>query len=634
MATVGSFGIDLGLNTARFEEGLKRAGKQTRTFEQTVKSSFGIVASAGRIASAGLAVIAGGLTALTIRAFDAVGAQVDLAASLNVSTQKLAAFQVIAQASGVETEKLTSYLQRLTVSIGKAAEGSKAQAEAFAKLGLSARELSSLTTDEQLEAVAAALTGYGNATERATIAQAIFGKGAAALLPVLKDIAADSGEAERAALAMGFALSDIDAAVIDEAGDAMGRVQQAVQGAGNLIARELSPYITKASNDFVNMAIAAEGGRKQIAIFVESAGTGIAWVAQSVLALRVAFNLVTAAIGGLAAGLAEAASFFERRMGEMLRIIGRAAIWTDEVFGHMDDSARARAEALASWTSNLFGGLRDEIAKTAVANLAEMRELASGELPVEGFQRWMREAEMAADAAAANIARIQGAVAGGGSASGGSGGPDSATPRATQSGGNKMVATMSKFDAMRRESERNREEMLRVAEDSAAKVADAFDRILFAGFADGMKGIREAFKQTLVEMGLDLARSQLRDALTGLFGSILGGGKGGGFASLIGAIGGAKSGASGGLKEMASGGSFTVPGPSTGDRVIPIFRANGGETVTVTPKGQGGGGLTINQTINAPGATAGDQAALRQAAKAGAAEAVATIINMRSRGRL
>jgi hypothetical protein len=26
MATVGSFGIDLGLNTARFEEGLKRAG--------------------------------------------------------------------------------------------------------------------------------------------------------------------------------------------------------------------------------------------------------------------------------------------------------------------------------------------------------------------------------------------------------------------------------------------------------------------------------------------------------------------------------------------------------------------------------------------------------------------------------
>ena len=60
-----------------------------------------------------------------------------------------------------------------------------------------------------------------------------------------------------------------------------------------------------------------------------------------------------------------------------------------------------------------------------------------------------------------------------------------------------------------------------------------------------------------------------------------------------------------------------------------------GETVTVTPKGQGGGGgLTINQTIHAPGANQEVVAMIRRESAAAAKAAVAEVINMRSRGRL
>ena len=58
-----------------------------------------------------------------------------------------------------------------------------------------------------------------------------------------------------------------------------------------------------------------------------------------------------------------------------------------------------------------------------------------------------------------------------------------------------------------------------------------------------------------------------------------------------------------------------MQGPSSGDKVIPIFRANGGERVTVTPRdsASGSGGVSVINNIDARGADPASEARIYRA---------------------
>jgi hypothetical protein len=87
----------------------------------------------------------------------------------------------------------------------------------------------------------------------------------------------------------------------------------------------------------------------------------------------------------------------------------------------------------------------------------------------------------------------------------------------------------------------------------------------------------------------------------------------------------------------ATGGSFIVPGPNSGDRVIPIFHANGGERVTVTPPGvdgPGGKGISIVNNNDFRGADPGSEARMRAALKQNNEVVKAQVADLLKRRRL
>lgn len=431
-ASVGSFGIDFMLNTARFEAGIAKAESEVSAFTRKVqvmsaraRDSFqemdrSIATTVGRMAGLAIAAAPVAIAALTARAIEQVGAQVDLAARLDTTTNKLAAMQMQAQASGVENDALATSLQRMAVNIAKAEQGAKTQTEALARLGLTTKDLAGLSTDEQYARIADAMQGMQSATQRALVAQELFGKSGVALVPILMQGSEGLRAAEQQALALGVALNQVDAEKVDAAGDAMGMVGKAVEGVGNRIAVALSPYITQASNDFVDMAVSAQGGQTQISTLVQYGAKGLGFLSNAVVGVQIAFNGVTMVIKGIASVALQSFSFIEKALNAAIRGIGSLRLAADDAFGYLDAKGRARAEELARYNTNLFGSLSDAFMRSAGEDFDTMRNLASGEIPSEAIQRWMREAEAAANAAAAGIQRVHGAM--GEDQSGGAGG--------------------------------------------------------------------------------------------------------------------------------------------------------------------------------------------------------------------
>ena len=201
------------------------------------------------------------------------------------------------------------------------------------------------------------------------------------------------------------------------------------------------------------------------------------------------------------------------------------------------------------------------------------------------------------------------------------------------------------LDATLAEWEDTQVQIADLAARNADRVADGFERVVFAGFKDGAKGMKQAFKQVLQEMVIDLGRSALREALLSLFTEKGSGGSGasGGssiFSTIASAVGSFFGGGSSGgeVAGGANGLSFTVPGPTSGDHVVPIFRANGGEQVTVTPRGQtqggGGEGVSVTYNIDARGADPASEARMRNAIRESEQRTIAVITDKVRRRRL
>lgn len=126
-----------------------------------------------------------------------------------------------------------------------------------------------------------------------------------------------------------------------------------------------------------------------------------------------------------------------------------------------------------------------------------------------------------------------------------------------------------------------------------SSAADALTEFITTGQFDFKK-----FTQSLLA---DITKLATNSLFSGQGGGLFGGGGGGGglgglFSSLFGG--------GGGIPGFANGGSFEVGGNPGRDRNImsingqPAARVARGEMVTVTPKGEGGGGRSVNVTMN------------------------------------
>src|SRR5690606_33977337 len=152
----GSIVIDLLMKTGSFETDTRRAEQRLKSMERSIDQW------ARRITTAGLAAV-GAMTAWTVSVTKSMDETLKMARQIGTTTDALTGLRYAAQQfSNVSDQTFDMSLRRMTRRISEAAAGSGAAKQALDQLGLSARDLATMTADEQFLSVADAMKKMGD----------------------------------------------------------------------------------------------------------------------------------------------------------------------------------------------------------------------------------------------------------------------------------------------------------------------------------------------------------------------------------------------------------------------------------------------------------------------------------------
>lgn len=260
MASLGRLVVSLGLNAAEFTTGLTKSEYEARKFAQKVDRvvADGAKAAAGAFVSLGVAA-AGAFVAISKLASD-VGAFKDLEETTGANAEALASFAVAAGTAGVEMATIAGGMNKLTKGLVSVEDETKDAGAALQALGLDVKTFKQLDPATQMEEVAKALAGFEDGASKTAVAMALFGKSGAALLPFLKELAAEGGRQ--------VILTQQQIERADAFADAQARARTQLTLFVQSLAVEALPTITtviKVAQDFIKelVGIREESGRLQ-----------------------------------------------------------------------------------------------------------------------------------------------------------------------------------------------------------------------------------------------------------------------------------------------------------------------------------------------------------------------------------
>lgn len=209
-----------------------------------------------------------------------------LAQRLGLGVEQMSVWQFAVKQADVEQESFTTGVQKLSLTIAQAEGGNRKAIDTLKNFGITTAELrdGSLSTQDVMERVAATIAKMPDGYEKTGLAAAAFGRGGAALIPVLNEIGGNFEEVRAQAEAAGATLTD----------DTVARAEE-TKRKFNLLGAEL----TGLARDFVNGLLPAlddTGSAFKILIESKDGTTGfITAVDEAVRALASGF--ITTAFG-------------------------------------------------------------------------------------------------------------------------------------------------------------------------------------------------------------------------------------------------------------------------------------------------------------------------------------------------
>ena len=203
----------------------------------------------------------GGLFALAHSTAAAGDAAAKAGQRAGVSTKAWQEYAHAASLCDVNSEQLEKAFQKLTEQSVKAAQGGKAQAQAWKDAGIKVKDSQgkikhSTTLLSELADKVQALNAAGQQGKALNLVKGIMGEEGAKLLPMLASGAKGIADMRAEAHKLGIVLSDADAAASEEFNDSLTRGQAALKGMGYIIGREILPVATDLIKRFTDWAVA------------------------------------------------------------------------------------------------------------------------------------------------------------------------------------------------------------------------------------------------------------------------------------------------------------------------------------------------------------------------------------------
>lgn len=181
---IARLGVQLGLDTASFETGSRKAQREVTTLQGKMKLAG--AAMAGALAGLGAGIVLGGLQSAITGAFELASSLSEAAARVGLTVEALQELRLAAQDSGVSNEQLETSMAKLNVQLGDLQAGGKTAVAAFDAIGLSAKDLKGLSPEKALGVIADKLIAIEDPTLFAAAAQNLLGKSYATLIPLIQ----------------------------------------------------------------------------------------------------------------------------------------------------------------------------------------------------------------------------------------------------------------------------------------------------------------------------------------------------------------------------------------------------------------------------------------------------------------
>jgi hypothetical protein len=268
-AVIGSLRAVLGIDTAQFSTGIKKAKADLGGLSGTFKSFAAGIAGALTV---------GAITAAlqsTITHLDEVG---KAAQKIGTSTEGFSKLEYSAKLADVGTEQLTSSLGKLTVKMGEIAGGKGGDAKlAFDALGLSAQDAQGKLKDTSafFSEIAEKFSVLKDGAAKNALAMAIFGKSYADIIPMLNggagELKRNGDELER----LGGVVTPQAAQAAQDFNDNISRLQVVAQGFLTEFLTPVIPALVSLSGEMLK----ASGNSKS---FAASLGEDLAAALRSI----------------------------------------------------------------------------------------------------------------------------------------------------------------------------------------------------------------------------------------------------------------------------------------------------------------------------------------------------------------
>ncbi|MBO4170604.1 tail tape measure protein [Cereibacter azotoformans] len=411
-AVIGALRVNLGLDSAEFQKGLKKA-----------QSSLGAAAKAFGALSAIGATVGAAMTGIVVPTARAANEISRLAQVANTTPQMLQRWSAASKSVGIEQEKLADILKDVNDKVGDFLSTGGGEMKDFfekiaPKVGVTAKEFRNLSGPQALQLYVSSLEKAGVSQAQMTFYMEAIANDATLLLPLLRNNGAEMERLGDQAADLGAILSDDAVAALRDAHLALGQMATAVSAARDRIAAELAPAVEAMAVAFTtsmreggllrgvidgigSVAGAVAGNIDRLAVYTATAAAALAvsmtpalivatraaWafvaglVATRAALIRTGLGIAVVAVGELAYQTLRVVKAVGG-LGSAMEIMGRVArgVWEG-----IKTSASALGPALDAVWKTVEGGFLTMIAAVARKWTDFLRDLSQGMAAIPGM---------------------------------------------------------------------------------------------------------------------------------------------------------------------------------------------------------------------------------------------------------
>lgn len=254
----------LTLDTSEYEKGLSGAEKSASGLGSKLTTAGKVgVAAVGALA-AGATALVGGIANATRQTAE-YGDTIDkMSQKLGLSAQAYQQWDYVLGQAGVDINSMSTGLKTLTNQIDNAKNGSADAQAKFAALGISMEDLGNMSREEVFEAAISGFQGMADSTERAALANDLFGRSGQELTPLFNSSIEDTQALKEAASELGFVLSDDSVKAAAAYMDALDTLKRTIGGVKNALMAEFLPSLTSVMEGLAKAFSGDKGGLQQV----------------------------------------------------------------------------------------------------------------------------------------------------------------------------------------------------------------------------------------------------------------------------------------------------------------------------------------------------------------------------------